>query len=55
MVQFIGLIAHNDGMTRVSPPLVANDNFKLGGEQVNEFPFGFISPLQTDNARSRHD
>jgi hypothetical protein len=34
--------------------LVSDDEVMLACEQVDDFPFGFVSPLQSDNAGGGH-
>ncbi len=52
--QLVGLAVADDGMAGVAAPLVADDDIVLFGQQVDEFAFGFVSPLQTDHASHRH-
>ena len=37
-------------MAGVAAPLIADDDVVLFGEQIDEFSFGLVSPLQTDDA-----
>jgi len=39
---------------RHSPPCVTNDDVMTLGQQIDDLPLGFVSPLQTDHASSRH-
>ena len=41
-------------MTGVGAAIVAYDDVKLGAEDINDFPLGFIAPLQSDDTRSGH-
>ena len=54
VVQFVSFIASDHGVSRVRTALVADDHVELGGQQVDELSFCFVSPLQTDYASSRH-
>jgi ABC-type polar amino acid transport system ATPase subunit len=40
-------------MPGIRPALIADDHVMLLGEQINEFSFCLVSPLQTDNASTR--
>jgi hypothetical protein len=42
-------------MPGIGAALIADDDVVLLGEQIDNFAFGFIAPLQTNNARGRHD
>ena len=51
------LVSHplvNHRMTGVCPALVANDDVVLIAKQINNFPLGLISPLETHNAGRTH-
>src|SRR6185295_8297357 len=52
--KLVSLAAGDDGMPGVAAALVADDDLVLVGQQIDEFAFGFIPPLQTDNASNRH-
>jgi hypothetical protein len=54
VVEFVGLVANDDGMSGVRAPLVADHDIELGGQQVDELPLRFIPPLQTNHARTWH-
>ena len=49
------LPAHDDGVPGVGPALVANDDIVPLGEKIDDLPFGFVTPLQPNNTRGRHD
>ena len=51
--KFIGFSPRHDGMAGVRAPLITDDEVVLLGEQIDELPLGLISPLQSDDARSR--
>ncbi len=54
VVQLVGLVAGDHGMPRIGAALIADDEVKLWCQQVDEFPFGLIAPLQTDHTGSSH-
>jgi hypothetical protein len=49
-----GLAVGDDGVAGVGAALIADDDLVVLGEDVNEFAFGFVTPLQTDNACAGH-
>ena len=52
--EFVNLVAHDDGMACVRAALIADDEIMLTSQQVDDLAFGFVAPLQTDNASARH-
>ena len=48
--QFVGLTIADDGMAGIAAPLIADDDVVLFGQDVDELAFGFVAPLQTDDA-----
>ena len=55
MMKLIDVLAVDHGVARIGAALIANDNVGVRSEQIDKFTLGFVAPLQTDNARSRHD
>ena len=49
------LPVHDDGVPGVGPALVANDDIVPLGEKIDDLPLGFITPLQPNDTRGRHD
>ena len=49
-----GLAVGDDGVAGVGAALIADDDLVVLGEDVDEFAFGFVAPLQTDNACAGH-
>ena len=47
------LIAIDDGVSSIGTSLIANDNVRPSGQQVDKLSLGFISPLQTNYTYSR--
>ena len=41
-------------MAGVGPALITDDDVVLFGQQVDDLPFGFIAPLQTDHTSRGH-
>jgi hypothetical protein len=39
----------------IGAALVANDDIVSIGQQVDDFTFGLISPLQSDDTSTRHE
>jgi hypothetical protein len=35
----------NDRVTGITPSLISNDHVRILGQQINDLPFAFISPL----------
>jgi hypothetical protein len=54
VVKFIDFVADHDRMARVRAALVAYDDVFPFGQQIHQFSFGFIAPLQSDYALSWH-
>ncbi len=48
------LAPRDDGMARVCAPLIADDEVVAFGQQIDQLALGFVAPLQTDHARTRH-
>ena len=53
-MQFIDIVADDDGVTRVRPTLIANDDLEIRGEEVNQLSLCFVAPLQTNDTSSWH-
>jgi hypothetical protein len=53
--QLVRLAPRHNRVTGIGPTLVANDHVVLLGEQVDDLSLGFISPLQPDDASTRHE
>ena len=49
------LPVHDDGVPGIGPALVANDDIVPLGEKIDDLPLGFITPLQPNDTRGRHD
>jgi hypothetical protein len=43
------VFADHDRMTRVVPPLIARDDVRALGQEINDLSFSFIAPLGADN------
>lgn len=54
VMQFVNVLAHDDGMTGVGPALLADNDVKLRGQQIDELTLGLVAPLQSNHTRSRH-
>ena len=52
--ELVDLVADDDRVPGVRPALIADDEIVLPREAVDDFAFGFVAPLQTDNASARH-
>ena len=52
--KFPGLAAGDDGVARVGTTLVTDDDVVVFRQDVDEFAFGLVSPLQTDDAGAGH-
>jgi hypothetical protein len=52
--QLVGLPAGDHGVAGVAAALVADDDFVLIGQQVDEFSLGFVSPLQPNDTGNAH-
>ncbi|GHC63089.1 hypothetical protein GCM10007100_33160 [Roseibacillus persicicus] len=39
-------VFNDDGVTRVRAPLAAHDQVSIFSEQIYDFPFSFITPLE---------
>jgi hypothetical protein len=45
MMQLVDFLARDHGMACIRATLVTNHYVVVGGQKVDEFPFGFVSPL----------
>jgi hypothetical protein len=52
--QLVGFPAGDHRMAGVGAPLITDHDLVFFGEQVDDFAFRFVSPLQTDHTRTRH-
>ena len=52
--ELVGLVADDDRVPGVRAALVADDEVVLAREEIDDLALGFVAPLQTDNASSRH-
>ena len=52
--QLVGLAVKDHGMAGVVAPLIADNDVMFIREQIDDFSFGLVAPLQTDNRRGRH-
>ena len=50
----VGLVADDDRVTGVRAALVAADEVRLGGEQVDDLALALVSPLRADDHGRRH-
>ncbi len=48
-------VADHDRMPRVRTALVAADEIRLLGEQVDDLPFAFVAPLRSDDDGRGHE
>jgi hypothetical protein len=55
VVQFVNFFAAHHRVTSIGTPLISDDHIVTGSEQIDQFSFGFITPLQTDYTRSWHN
>ena len=49
------LPVHHHSMPGVGPALVADHDIVAVGKEIDDLPLGFITPLQSNDTRSRHD
>ena len=54
-VQDVFCAAVNDGVARVVAALAADDDVRLGGENVDDLPFALIAPLRANQNCVRHE
>jgi hypothetical protein len=52
--ELVDFAPHDDGMTGVRSALIANDDIVVAGQEVDDFTFGFVAPLKSDDASPRH-
>ena len=50
-----GLPVHDDGVAGIGPALIANDDIVPLREKIDDLPLGFVTPLQPNDTRGRHD
>src|SRR5207248_1742816 len=55
MVQLVRFVPDDDRMPRVRPALIANYDLEPRGQQIDQLSLGFVPPLQTNDASSRHE
>jgi hypothetical protein len=53
-VQHVLFAVKNQGMTRIWPALKARDDVIFGGQDIDNFAFAFISPLQAQEHVNFH-
>ena len=49
------LILDENGVARVVPALVTGNGLEFLGQQVNDFPFAFVTPLRSEDDQVTHD
>ena len=47
--------AHGDGVPGVVAAVVAGDDIRLGGQQIDDAAFALVPPLGADNDFKRHE
>ena len=52
--EFPSLITRDNRVAGVGASLIPHDDLVILGEDVYEFPLGFVAPLQTNNASAGH-
>src|SRR5262245_48318610 len=52
--ELVRLITDNDRVSGVCAALITNDKIMFARKKIDDLPLGFVAPLQTDNASSRH-
>src|SRR5262249_46646076 len=52
--ELVRLVAAHHRMAGIGAAVVADDEIMLGGEQIDDFPFGLVAPLQADYAGAGH-
>lgn len=53
-MQLVDLFADNNSVSGVGTTLVSDDPIELRSQQVDEFAFRLVTPLQPDHASSGH-
>ena len=53
--ELVDLVADDDRVPGVCAALIADDEVVLAGKEVDDLAFGFVAPLQTDNASAGHN
>jgi hypothetical protein len=48
------LITDDNRVPGIGPALIADDEIVLAGKEIDDFAFGLVAPLQTNNAGARH-
>ena len=48
-MQRIFILTHNHRMPRIRTTVISNDAIIMLCQQINNFPFSFITPLQSGN------
>jgi hypothetical protein len=49
-----GVIAHDDGVTRVASTHIPDDQFGFAFQQVGDLALAFVAPLGSDHNYGRH-
>src|SRR5207249_1767576 len=52
--KLVGAVAADDGVAGVGAAVVADDQVVGRGEEIDDFPFGLVAPLQADYAGAGH-
>ena len=53
-MSYLTFFADDDRVTCVGPTLITDDDVVLLSQQVDNLPFGFVAPLQSNDTSSRH-
>ena len=53
--QLVGVAVEDDRVPGVVAALIADDDVVLVGQQIDDFPLGFVTPLQTDHRGGGHE
>ena len=49
------LIANDQGMTRIVPPLKTNNCLRSIRQKIDDFPLAFVAPLCTNDSEDAHE
>jgi len=52
--EFVGASIEADGVSGVIAALIADDDLVAFGQDIDDFAFGFVAPLQTNHGSCRH-
>ena len=52
--EFVGFAVADDGVTGIGAAVVADDQVVLFGEEIDDFAFSLVAPLQADDTGAGH-